>query len=106
MNYSMHLLLTLTTVCPSEVREAADADQLAEVIEVARQRLQQLVEDFRSQPIAPLRTQQFEQQLQDALRELGRELVQWTYNHLEPASVATLAKHVRFEAGPYTRLNA
>jgi hypothetical protein len=106
MNYSMHIFLTLTTVCLSEVREATDADQLTEVIEAARQRLLQLVEDFKSQPITALRTQKFEEQLQDALRELGREVVQSTYNHLEPASVSTLAKHVHFEAGPYTRLNA
>jgi hypothetical protein len=113
MNYSMHIFLTLTTLCLTKVREAGDADQLgpatpelSDVVESARQRLLQLVEDFNNQPIAPLRTQQFEQQLQDELRELGRALVQWTYNHLEPATVAMLAKHVHFEASPYTRLNA
>ena len=113
MNYSMHLLLTLTTLLPVKPREAGDPDEpgpatpgLPEVVEAARQRLLQLVDDFRNQPVAPLRAQQFEQQLQDALRELGRGVVQWTYNHLEPAAVEGLAKHVHFEAGAYTRLNA
>ena len=113
MNYSMHIFLTLTTLFPTKAREAGDAGtftgatpELSEVVETARQRLLQLVDDFRNQAVAPLRTQQFEQQLQDELRELGRGVAQWTYNHLEPAAVEMLAKYVHFEASPYTRLNA
>jgi hypothetical protein len=113
MNYSMHILLTLTTLVSANEGQIGETGQPgpatpepSDVIEAARQRLLQLVEDFRNQPLAPLRTQQFEQQLQDELRALGRELVQWTYNHLEPTAVELLAKHVDFEAGPYTRLNA
>jgi len=53
-----------------------------------------------------LRTQQFEQQLQEALRELGRQVVQSTYNQVERADVQALAKQVRYEASLYTRLNA
>src|SRR5215210_680299 len=112
MNYSMHLLLTLTTLLPVKPRETADTGtpapktpELSDVVEAARQRLLQLVDDFRSQPVAPLRAQQFEQQLQEALRELGRGVTQWTYNHLEPAAVTKLAEHVHYEAGQYTRLN-
>ncbi len=36
---------------------------------------------------------------------MGREITQWTYNHLEPGNVADLPKHVHFEASDYTRLN-
>ena len=113
MNYSLQILLTLSTVGLTQDREAADADtpspvtpELSEVFASAQQRLLQFVEDFRHQPVAPLRTQQFEQQLQDALRELGREVVQWTFNHLEPAAAERLVKHVQFEASLYTRLHA
>jgi hypothetical protein len=67
MNFSMHLLLTLTTVGCTEMAEPGDADQLADVVDAARQRLLQLVEDFKNQTLAPLRTQQFEQQLQGAV---------------------------------------
>jgi hypothetical protein len=111
MNYSMHILLTLTTLVSANEGQTGETGkpgpatpEPSDVIAAARQRLLQLVEDFRSQPLAPPRTQQFEQQLQDELRELGRELVQWTYNHLEPTAVELLAKHVHFEGGPYTRL--
>ena len=109
MNYSMHLLLALATV--PEAPEPADSDPgppepaPADVLAPAVQQLLQLAEDFRRQPVSPARTQQFEQQLGDQLRGLGRQLVQWTYNHLEPADVGALARHVRFEAGLYTRLS-
>jgi hypothetical protein len=112
MPYSMHLLLTMATILLSKTPAAADgsaaaaACDLTEVIAAAVQRLRDLVEDFCRQAVSPTRTHAFERQLQETLRELGRGVVQHTYNHLEPADVQTLAKHVHFEAGCYTRLNA
>jgi hypothetical protein len=109
MNYSMHLLLALATVpsptTPADGQADPAAPELGEVLAPALQALRQLVEDFGQQPVSPQRTHQFEQHLQDQLRALGRQLVQWTYNHLEPADVQALAKHVHFEASSYTRLN-
>src|ERR1039458_8299268 len=113
MPYSMHLLLTLTTLLLSKTPAAADGTaasaapaDLTEVIEPVLQRLRDLVADFRRQPVSPTGTLQFERQLQESLRELGRGIVQHTYNHLEPADIQALAKHVQFEASCYTRLNA
>src|SRR5260370_7855042 len=81
MNYSMHIFLTLTTVCLTEVREAGDADkrapatpELFEAVEAARQRLLQLVEDFKNQPIAPLRTQPFDHHVQNQLLKPRRSV--------------------------------
>ena len=108
MNYSMHLLLTLATTptrAPAPGAGAPANRALPDVVANAVQGLLRRVEAFQQQPISPARTQQFEQHLQDDLRELGRRLAQWTYNHLEPADVQVLAKHVCFEAGLYTRLN-
>ena len=108
MNYSMHLLFALATTpdrsTPPEGGAESPCRPLPDVVATAVRGLLQLAEDFRQQPVAPARTQQFEQQLQEGLRELGRQVAQWTYNHLEPADVQDLAKHVRFEAGLYTRL--
>ena len=110
MNYSMYLLLTLATLPDAPADRATDADPdtpaLDAVLANALHALRQLVADFRRQPISPPATHAFEQQLQQALRDLGRTLAQWTYNHLEPADVQALPAHVRFEAGPYTRLGA
>jgi hypothetical protein len=113
MNYSMHLLLTLATLPAPTPPPPADGEAapptepaLADFLAPAWQRLLQLAEAFRQEPVSPLRTHHFEQHLQEELRGLGRQLVQWTYNHLEPAAVPALCKHVRFEASLYTRLNA
>jgi hypothetical protein len=105
----MHLLLTLATILRSKTdadRSDAEASSLTEVIEHAVQRLRDLVEDFRRQAISPTGTLEFERQLQETLREFGRGIVQYTYNHLEPADVQVLAKHAQFEGCCYTRLNA
>lgn len=109
MNYSMHLLLTLAMTSASTSRRHEDTEPaesaLPDVVAGVVQRLVQRVQAFRQQPVSPAGTQQFEQQVQDQLRELGRQVTQWTYNHLEPADVHALTKHVRFELGWYTRLN-
>jgi hypothetical protein len=77
---------------------------LPEVLDPALQRLRQLVQDFLRAAVTPNAAFQFEQQLQHELRELGRLLVQWTFNHLEPNTADALPSHVHFEATPYTRL--
>jgi hypothetical protein len=104
----MHLLLTLaTTPTPPPRPDAAPAPAdrtLADVVAAAVHGLLQRVEAFRQQPVSPAGTQQFEQQLQGDLRELGRQVVQWTYNHLEPADVQALSQHVRYAGSLYTRL--
>ncbi len=106
MNYSMHLLLTLAVTSATASRRREDAEPaLPDVVAAAVRRLLEQAEAFRRQPVSPARTQQFEQELQEQVRELARQVVQWTYNHLEPTDVQALSKHVRFEAGLYTRLN-
>jgi len=109
MPYSIHLLLALATLpCgtgkarASRGKEAA-AD-LQDVIAPVLERLCQRVEQFCQQRVTPTAMDHFEKQLQEDLRELGRNVAQWTYNRLEPG-VDTLPKHVWFEASPYTRLN-
>ena len=47
-------------------------------------RVAQLIVAFRAAEPTPAACYQFETQLRDALRELGRIIVEWTYNHLEP----------------------
>jgi hypothetical protein len=105
----MHLLLTLAMTAAPVPRRRLAAEPatpaLPDVVAAGVRRLLEHAEEFRQRPVSPARTQQFEQQLQQDVRELARQVVQWTYNHLEPADVQTLSKHVRFEAGLYTRLN-
>jgi hypothetical protein len=109
MNYSMHLLLTLATLPAPRGDDPVSPETpppLADVLAPTLQRLQELIDTFRAQPLSPARARDFERQLQETLREGGRLVVQHTYNHLEPVHVGALAKHVQFEACSYTRLNA
>jgi hypothetical protein len=112
MSYSTHLLMVLATL-PLGRREGAIQDWDGEsfgqadwrdVIEPVLERMQHLLEQFRRERATPSALYRFEEQLQKDVRELGRALMQWTLNRLEPAA-ADLPKHVRFEASQYTRLN-
>jgi hypothetical protein len=111
MGYSTHLYLLLTTLLLPQAKQTADTPSaapepdLADVAQTMLQKALDLIESFRQQPVSPARTHRFEQQLREELRALGRQLTQWTYNHLEPSDVQELAQHVHFEGGPYTRLN-
>src|SRR3954447_10826189 len=66
-------------------------------------RIGQLIVDFRASPPTPPACHQFEAQLHDALRELGRIVVEWTYNHLEPDDRHQMPGHLRFDGDWYRR---
>jgi hypothetical protein len=63
----------------------------------------QLIVNFRAAEPTPSACYQFETQLHDALRELGRILVEWTYNHLEPADRHFMPDHLHFDGDWYRR---
>lgn len=110
MSYSTYLLLVIATLtAPKSPKEenstsAAEAD-LHEILKGGEQCLLDLAVKFLEQKLSPTAAFRYEQEVQEALRELGRKFVQSTYNQLEPADVNTLPKHVTFEADLYTRLN-
>ena len=110
MNYSMHLLLAAAMVPSAKDNRDQDAvepvgPELADLVEAAAAELLRIMDGFRQEPVCPARTLEFEKKLQDHLRDLGRQTVQWTYNHLEPSAAQELPKHVEFERDCYTRLN-
>jgi hypothetical protein len=111
MHYTMYLPLLLASLRTATVRPDTDPTSpaplepaLADVVQPALQRLLDLAQELPAQPLSPAKACSFEQQLHEQLRELGRTLTQWAYNHVEPAPVADLPSHVSFAAGLYTRL--
>jgi len=66
-------------------------------------RVGQLVVNFRAAEPTPSACDQFETRLHDALRELGRILVEWTYNDLEPDDRHLMPVHLRFDGDWYRR---
>src|SRR5271166_4310697 len=105
MSYSMYISLVLATLGTDAAdNSAAAAGDFTDVTGPALDRLRQLLEDFLHGPVTPQATAQLEKDLQQALRELGRGVVQWTYNQVEPAAPAALPPHVQFEGNTYRRL--
>src|SRR4051794_20834146 len=56
-------------------------------------RLADLIVAFRAAPPTPAACYHFEVQLQASLRELGRIILEWTYNHLEPDDPHLMPDH-------------
>src|SRR5450755_116428 len=105
MTYSMYLALALATAGRDDPDGAAEATpDLSDVLNPALGRVRDLVERFRQGPLAPLVAAQFEKDLQQLTRELGRVVVQWTYNHLEPADVDACPPVVYAESSRFRRL--
>jgi hypothetical protein len=111
VTYSTRLSLLLTTLLATKT-SAADRGSppdnapapLQDHLQTALQQLLDCAAQFRASPVSPQATLQFEQQLQLHLREMGRQVLQHTYNALEPAAVRALPQHVHFEGSSYTRL--
>src|SRR3954463_13283403 len=66
-------------------------------------RIGQMIVDFRAAGPTPSACYHFETQLHDALRELGRILVEWTYNDLEPDDRHLMPDHLHFDGDWYRR---
>lgn len=111
MHYPMVLHLVVASLLTAKVPQHSDSPAvscdpaLTDVLHPALQRLLAHVESFRRQPLSPANAHLFEQRLQQELRELGRQVTQWTYNHLESPSISDLPRQVSFACGLYTRLN-
>src|SRR4051794_30367581 len=72
------------------------------LLPIISQVAQQIV-TFRAAEPTPSACHRFETQLQATLRELGRILVEWTYNHLEPDDRHLMPGHLRFDGDWYRR---
>src|SRR4051794_35565718 len=106
MSYSMYLSLTLATIGNGRTPSASDVVEptLEESLRPLRAQIESLVERCRGGAPTPLATAQFETNLQQLLRELGRVIVEWTYNHLEPGDIAALPPQVECEGNAFRRL--
>jgi hypothetical protein len=62
-----------------------------------------LIVPFRRADLTPQACHQFEAQLHEQLRELGRIIVEWTFNHLEPHDRRDLPNQMCFQGVWYRR---
>ncbi len=63
----------------------------------------QLIVRFRRAELTPEACHQFETCLHDRLRELGRLIVEWTFNHIEPQDRQDMPQQICFEGTWYRR---
>ena len=63
----------------------------------------QLVVTFHNTEPTPASCHDFEVRLQDSLRELGRVIVEWAYNHIEPGDSRLMPGHLHFDNVWYRR---
>jgi hypothetical protein len=71
---------------------------ISQITEIGR-----LIVRFRRAEVTPQAGHQFETQLQTLLRELGRIIVEWTFNHLEPRDRHDMPKEINFQGTRYRR---
>lgn len=63
----------------------------------------ELIRDFRRSDPTPTSTHQFETQLQIRLRQLGRAILEWVLNHIEPESSREMPAWMLFQGEYYSR---
>src|SRR3954451_15639899 len=57
----------------------------------------QLIVTFRNTEPTPGSCHHFEVRLQESLRELGRIIVEWAYNHIEPDDLQLMPGHLHLD---------
>lgn len=62
-----------------------------------------IVADFMTQPVTPQATYQLELRIQQQLRELGRQTLQFAFNHLEPDDPKLQPQRLRYHGQTYRR---
>lgn len=81
MTHSTLLALLLTSPSFQELLSCPLLQRLASHF----QRFFPILQSLHQQPLTPQATRDFEIRLQECLRQLGLDLGDWTYNHIEPA---------------------
>ena len=97
--------MTLSTICPLLLATPFAASLLELTIELLPfiAQLGRRIVAFRQGPITPAASHAFERDLQELLREIGRVIVQWVYNHLESSDLSQAPDLIHFDHNVYRR---
>src|SRR5271154_7350005 len=98
-------LMSLSTICPLLLATpfAASLLELTVALLPLVVRLGQRILSFRRGLITPVLAHAFETDIQEILREMGRTIVQWVYNHLETDDLSQAPPLVHFDHDVYRR---
>ena len=99
MTYSNWTRLLLTSVL------AEVDDELRQTMDPLLRQIVKTVITFLRNEVSPASSLRFEEGLDQVLRNLGRVVTEWTYNHIEADDPRRLPHDVHFESGGYRRIN-
>ena len=80
-------------------------DEVRRTLEPLLRQIVKTVITFLHNEVSPTSSLQFEEGLKQILRDVGRIVAEWTYNHVEPDDPRSLPHDVHCEASGYRRLN-
>ena len=80
-----------------------DLPKLLSLSQSPLEEIVQHVERFRSDQPTPEKTYEFENSLAQILRKIGREVISWTYNNLEPSEPESLPARINVDGQEYRR---
>ena len=83
--------------------QASANRNILELLQTPLIQLQQLLDQFREQPLTPAAFFDLENRMQSCLRDVGRRLLEWLLAQLEPATRAQTAPRVEFQRETYRR---
>jgi hypothetical protein len=97
--------MTLSTMSPLLLATPFAASLLELTIELLPliAKAGRLILAFRQGPVTPAASHAFERDLQELLRELGRIIVRWVYNHLETSDLSQAPDLIYFDQNVYRR---
>ena len=95
MTYSNWTRLLLNSVL------AEVDDQLRQTTEPLLRQIVKTVITFLHHEVSPTSNLRFEDGLDRVLRDLGRVVTEWAYNHVEPDDPQNLPHDVHFKSGGY-----
>ena len=78
-------------------------EQLRPILDEISPKITAAVIAFLSQGVSPQTTFEFEKQLERLLREIGRRILEFVFNHLEPEGPKSLPKHFGYQQQEYSR---
>lgn len=96
----------VSLVAADLLRNRQVEEEVQSAAETQWERIRQLVRAFKSQPPTPQATLDFENALQDELRESGRLTMEILLNSLEPDDAEDMPKQAEFDGQQYSRKNA
>jgi hypothetical protein len=102
MSYAIRRMMVLASLgqIQGEIRE-----QIQRLLNDCGQAMEPLALKFLLGEVSPMTVFEFERQIAEQMRELGRQLMERLLNLLEPDEPRSMPPHIQFEAGGYRRLN-